>query len=120
MHGFAVAATSAAQPALPSRSSIQPCRLTASQIGHREIREQGLAEQQTLRLAILGEQTNAVSDCVGRTADRAGALHRRDTISPAVIAIRAENQAQQFGSPRADEAGQPDDFARVQCQGSRR
>ncbi len=77
----------------------------------RDVLADGHAEDQALRLAILGDEGNARGDRCGDVAW--GQRRAVDADFAAIPRIGARNSAHDLGSARADEAGERDDLARA-------
>ena len=81
----------------------------AVHVGQAEVLLDAAAQDQPLRLAVLGQQADPGGDRVPRVADAQGPAVQRDRA--AVAAVRAENQPGRLGSAGADQARQRQDFA---------
>jgi hypothetical protein len=80
-----------------------------------EVVADGMDEDQTLVLSVLGEEADASSDGVGGALKFEGLAVEGD--GAGVGAVRADEQARGLGAAGTDEAGEAEDFAAADFEG---
>ena len=84
--------------------------------GERQVGRDGLLEQQAFALAVLGQ----IDDAGAHAGARVGPLLRRSVETDLACALaKAEQRLEQFGPPRADQAGKAEDLARPHAEARR-
>ena len=98
---------------LPSRID-DPDRRRADRLQRRDRGVEGdrLVQEQTERLAVLGQKRDAVFDGVGRRAD-VGFLALDQNFAMGRLRVGAEDGGDERGAARAHQAAEPEDFAAI-------